>query len=85
MAEKGCTIPQIKAISDHNSDSVLQGYIDNTRQLRMNSANILAFGTDNHQMLLQRMDEYRQERQIRQRVQTQQPVININFNTPPPK
>jgi hypothetical protein len=46
MAEKGLTIPQMKAISGHHSDTVLQQYIDNSDKLKSIGENALAIGTD---------------------------------------
>ena len=44
MAEKGLTIPQMKAISGHNSDTVLQQYIDQSDKLKSVGENALAIG-----------------------------------------
>jgi hypothetical protein len=44
MAEKGLSIPQMKAISGHNSDTVLQQYIDQSDKLKSVGENALAIG-----------------------------------------
>ena len=53
MAEHGLTIPQMKAISGHTSDTVLQQYINESKGLKRGAEDVLAIGnkrqtTDNN-------------------------------------
>ena len=43
MAESGNTLVEIKSVTGHNSDTVVQGYIDNTETLRRKSSEALQF------------------------------------------
>ena len=78
MAEKGLSIPQIKSITGHQSDSVVQEYISNTKSLRMNSGAALAFGDQPVSVLGRRPNPYMMEEQQFYRY-NQQPIININL------
>jgi len=42
MTNSGMSLPQIKAVSGHKSDSVVQGYIDHSKLLRSTAANAVA-------------------------------------------
>ena len=59
MAESGLTLVQIKSVTGHNSDTVVQGYIENTERLRRTSSETLQFGTNN--------DKESSDRNVRQK------------------
>jgi hypothetical protein len=46
-AGKGMTIPQIKQITGHRSDTVVQGYIDSSIYTKSNASSTLAIGGEN--------------------------------------
>jgi len=43
-ADAGMTLPQIKSTTGHKSDSVVQGYIDNSMVQKRTSADALSVG-----------------------------------------
>ena len=45
MAEHGCTLPQMKAITGHRSDMVLQDYISNSRNMQYAGNDALTIGS----------------------------------------
>jgi len=47
MAERGLTLPQIKNVTGHKSDKVVQGYINRSRRMGMIGAEALAVGSQN--------------------------------------
>jgi hypothetical protein len=47
MAEKGLTVPQMKAASGHHSETVLQGYIDSSEAIHRVAASALDSGVVN--------------------------------------
>ena len=56
MAESGLTLIQIKSITGHSSDTVVQGYVENTARLRRTSSEALQFGDDTNPTSRQRLE-----------------------------
>jgi integrase len=48
LADAGLSLPQIKNVSGHRSDTVVTGYIDNSEQTKMNGANAIALLKNNN-------------------------------------
>ena len=44
LAEEGLTLPQMKVVTGHRSDTVLQGYIDRSKRMQTVGANAIAIG-----------------------------------------